>query len=77
MTVIQKLSDRESLIFEVVPVILINLGNMDINRLQWELLNRGIYIRKPLLKQAVSVMLEKGLLSKPDKNEVVQENTKA
>jgi hypothetical protein len=77
MTVIQKLSDRESLIMEVVPVILLNMGHMDVNKLQWELLNRGIYIRKPLLRQAVSAMLEKGVLSKPEKDEVVQEVTKA
>jgi hypothetical protein len=70
MTVIQKLSDRESIIFKAIKLILVNVGNMNLKQLQWELFNRGIFIDDNLLKQAISVMNEKGLITKPDKKDV-------
>lgn len=66
MTVISKLSDREGLLGKGIKLILVNMGNMDLKRLQWELFNRGIYVDKNLLKQCVSVMIENKELRKPD-----------
>lgn len=77
MTILEKLSDRNSFIFEAIKLILVNQGNMDLKRLQWELFQCGVYVRKDLLKQAVSVMNEKGLLTKPDAKPVQKEESKA
>lgn len=66
MTIIKKLTDRDSFIYEVIGVLLVNIGNMDQKKLQFELLKCGIYIKKPLLTEALKIMREKGLISKPD-----------
>ena len=60
MTVIQKLSDRDNLIFEAITMILVNVGNISAKDLQWQLFQAGIMIKGPLLKQALSVMKERG-----------------
>jgi hypothetical protein len=75
MTVIQKLSDREGLIFEAIKMITIHVGNVTAKDLQWRLFQSGIYIKGSLLKQAIAVMKEKGELTSPD--EVVSEAPKA
>lgn len=71
MTIIEKLSDRGSFIYEAILLVLNNNvdkehPNMSIGRLQWILFQCGVYIKKPLLMQALSVMREKGLVGKPD-----------
>lgn len=53
------------------------MGTMDMNKLQWELFSRGVYVKKDLLKQAISVMNEKGLLTKPDAKPIQKEESKA
>lgn len=70
MTVIQKLSDRDSLIFEAIRMILTNvvnkdgeIGNISAKELQWQLFQAGIMIKGPLLKQALSVMNTNGELN--------------
>jgi hypothetical protein len=75
MTVIEKLSDRNNLIFNAIKLILVNEGNLSAKQLQYKLFLSGIYIDGPKLKQALSVMSEKGLLTKP--NETVPEESKA
>ena len=60
MTVIQKLSDRDSLIFEAIKMVLVNVGDVSAKELQWQLFQAGIMIKGPLLKQALSVMKENG-----------------
>lgn len=65
MTIIKKLSDRENFIYEVIQVILVNAGPMDSKRLQFLLLTCGVYVKKPLLEEALKTMKEKGLLTKP------------
>lgn len=66
MTTIQKLSDRDSIIFDAIQLILVNMGNMDKKQLQWELFCRGIFIKPNLLHQALVVMKEKGQIIKPN-----------
>jgi hypothetical protein len=75
MTVIQKLSDRDNLIFDAIKLILVNEGNVTAKQLQWKLFECGIYIKGSLLKQALAVMNQRGELTKPD--EVVSETPKA
>lgn len=75
MTTIQKLSDRESLIFKAIPLILVNMGNMDKKKLQWELFNRGIYIEPNLLHQALVVMKEQGKIIQPNVEPVQEEKS--
>jgi hypothetical protein len=75
MTVIEKLSDRNGLIFNAIKIILVNEGNLSAKELQYKLFLSGIYIDGSKLKQALSVMSEKGLLTKP--NETVSEESKA
>lgn len=65
MTIIKKLSDRENFIFEAITLLLVNLGNMDQKRLQFELFRSGVYIKKPLLSEALKVMKENGQIGKP------------
>ena len=65
MTVIDKLSDRNNLIFNAIKLILVNEGNLTAKQLQYKLFLAGIYIDGVKLKQALSVMDEKGLLTKP------------
>lgn len=66
MTVVEKLSDRGNLIFEAIKLLLVNEGPMPYQKLQYRLFCCGIYIKKELLLQAMSVMKEKGLIAKPD-----------
>lgn len=66
MTILKKLSDRDGFIYEVIQVILANTGQMPINKLQFLLLNCGVYVKKPLLEEALKTMLEKGLLKHPE-----------
>lgn len=63
MTVIQKLSDRDNLIFEAIKMILVNEGNLTAKDLQYHLFKAGIMIKGPLLKQALSVMNTNGELN--------------
>lgn len=80
MTYIQKLSDRDNLIFDAISLILVNMGNMNGKQLRWELFNRGIFIQPKLLEQAVAVMKEKKLIVKPEPEanaEPVQEKKEA
>lgn len=65
MTIINRLSDCDGFIYDAIALILVNLGNMDMKRLQFELFKCGVYIKKPLLQEAVKTMDEKGLISKP------------
>jgi hypothetical protein len=66
MTIIQKLSDRDSFIYEAIKMVLVNLGAMPVHKLQWELFKCGIYIKAPLLAEAMKTMQEKGLLTRPE-----------
>lgn len=66
MTVIEKLSDRNNLIFNAIKLILVNEGNLSAKELQYKLFLSGIYIDGLKLKQALSVMSEKGLLTRPE-----------
>ena len=65
MTIIQKLSDRDGFIYEAISLCLVNVGNLNMQRLQWQLFQAGVYIKKPLLEQALNEMKEKGLVGKP------------
>jgi hypothetical protein len=75
MTVIEKLSDRNNLIIEAIPLVIKNIGYNGIDKLQWQLFEKGIYIKIPLLRQAISVLIEKKILYKQDpiQNEVLQQ----
>lgn len=74
MTVVEKLSDRGNLIFEAIKLLLVNEGPMPYYKLQYRLFCCGIYIKKELLLQAMSVMKEKGLLVKPNEEKASKEN---
>jgi len=65
MTILQKLSDRDGFIYDVIKCILVNAGPMDMKKLQFVLLTCGVYVKKDLLEQALKTMNEKGLLTKP------------
>lgn len=67
MTIINKLSDRGNFIYEAIALVLQNAGNMDMKSLQYKLFECGVYVKKPLLSEAMKVMLDKGLLTKPEK----------
>lgn len=69
MTIIQKLSDRDGFIYEAISLCLVNMGNLNLQRLQWQLFQAGVYIKKPLLEQAIKEMTEKGLVGKPKPQE--------
>lgn len=75
MTVIDKLSDRNGLIFDAIKLIIVNEENMTLNipRLQWRLFQYGIYISIERLKQAVSVMIEKKIIKTASKDDKVAE----
>lgn len=73
MSVIEKLSDRNGLVFEAIKMVLVNAGNMNIQRLQWELFKCGIYIKQPLLLQAMAVMKEKNTISRIDEKKETSE----
>lgn len=63
MTILQKLSDRDGFIFEVIKIIVINNKNIQLGQLQYKLLECGVYVKKPLLEEALKTMIEKKLLS--------------
>lgn len=66
MTIIQKLSDRDGFIFEAIKLVLVNGGPMDHQKIQWILFQSGVYIKRPLLIEAMKTMKEKGLISKQE-----------
>jgi hypothetical protein len=66
MTIIQKLSDRDSLIYEAIKMVLVNMEPMPLQKIQWELFKCGVYIKAPLLAEAMKTMQEKGLLTRPE-----------
>ena len=68
MTIIEKLSDRNGLIFQAIRLILVNEGEMSLLTLQYRLFRAGIYIPDETLKQAMAVMREKGLIGNPQAN---------
>lgn len=65
MTILQKSSDRDGFIYEVIKCILVNDGPMDTKRLQRILLNCGVWVKKPLLEQVLMTMKEKHLIGDP------------
>lgn len=67
MTVIEKLSDRGGFVFEAIRLILYNKGTMKTPKLQWELFERGVFVKEALLKQAISVMKENRMLKLEEK----------
>lgn len=62
MTILQKLSDRDGFIFEVIKIIVINNKNIQLPQLQYKLLECGVYVKKPLLEEALKTMIEKKLI---------------
>lgn len=75
MTIINKLNDRGGFIFDVIRIIVVNKGKMTVDKLQLELLQCGVYIQKELLRDALSRLIEKKILSRP--NETVQQQSEA
>lgn len=65
MTILQKASDRDGFIYEVIKCILVNDGPMDLKRLQRILLDSGVWVKRDLLTEIVKTMNEKGLVGKP------------
>lgn len=63
MTILQKLSDRDGFIYDVIKIIVINNKNIQLQGLQYKLLECGVYVKKPLLEEALKTMIDKGLLS--------------
>lgn len=63
MTILQKLSDRDGFIFEVIKIIVNNNKNIQLPGIQYKLLECGVYVRKPLLEEALKTMIEKKLLT--------------
>lgn len=63
MTILQKCSDRGSFIYEVIKVILTNTGPLTNAKLQFVLLNCGVYVKKPLLEEALEHMKKEGMLT--------------
>jgi hypothetical protein len=63
MTILQKLSDRDGFIFEVIKIIINNNANITLGPLQYKLLECGVYVKKPLLEEALKTMIEKKLLT--------------
>jgi hypothetical protein len=66
MTVIEKLSDRHNFIFDALKMVMVNVREndkpkmMSVQELQWRLFQCGVYIKGPLLQQAIAVMKERG-----------------
>jgi len=73
MSVIEKLSDRGGLVYELIKMIMVNIGPMNVKQMQWELCKLGVYVKAPLLLQALSVMKEKKLIGKPDEEKDTKE----
>lgn len=65
MTILQKASDRDGFIYEVIKCILVNVGPMDAKRLQFQLLVCGVWVKKPLLEEILLKMKEKHLIGDP------------
>lgn len=77
MTILKKLSDRDSFIYEAILIILRNTGPIPDQRLQFLLLNCGVLVRKPLLEEALKKMKDEGILKDAppaEKQKVMQVN---
>lgn len=66
MTILNRLSDRDGFIYDVISIIVKSDGNLSMLKLQRALLSCGVYVKKPLLEEAVKTMMDKGLLTKPN-----------
>ena len=65
MTILQKASDSDGFIYEVIQVILSNMPPMSVKKLQFMLVSSGVYVKKPLLDEILKTMKEKKLLAEP------------
>lgn len=63
MTILQKLSDRDGFIYDAIKIIINNNPNIQLPKIQYKLLECGVYVKKPLLEEALKTMIEKKLLS--------------
>lgn len=63
MTILQKTSDRDGFIFEVIKIIVNNNKNIQLPGIQYKLLECGVYVKKPLLEEALQTMIDKKLLT--------------
>lgn len=63
MTILKKLTDRDSFIYEVIKIIIVNNKGIQMPALQMKLLECGVYVKKPLLQEALETMLKTGQLN--------------
>ena len=52
--IVKKIKQNDYLIMDAILIILGRKGQLEINKLQYELLNCGIIIQQPLLNEAIS-----------------------
>lgn len=80
MTIIEKLSDRNGFIYEAILLVIKNNPAMNKKQLQYKLFECGVYLKAPLMMQALSVLYEKKLLIPPpdeEKTTAQEEGSKA
>lgn len=75
MTILQKLSDRDGFIFEVIKIIVNNNKDIKLPQIQYKLLECGVYVKKPLLEEALKIMIEKKLLTPTEQSPIKKINT--
>ena len=76
MTILQKLSDHDGFIYDVIKIIVINNKNIQVPQLQYKLLECGVYVKKPLLEEALKTMLDKGLLKPSEPQSPIKQPVK-
>lgn len=53
MTLIKNQSDLDYILMDAILIILAEKGQMDVSKLQYELLNCGLMVQQPLLREAI------------------------
>lgn len=66
MTILKKLSDRDSFIYEAILIVLKNTGPIPDIKLQFILLSCGVLVKKPLLEEALKKMKAEGILKESE-----------
>lgn len=64
MIQIKKIKQNDYLIMDAVLIILGEKGELSVTKLQYELLNCGVMIRQPLLKEVITELNKHNLVGK-------------
>lgn len=68
MTLIKDKSDLDYVLMDAILIILGEKGQLNVSKLQYELLNCGLMVQQPLLREALKELTEHKAIAMPNLN---------